>query len=93
VKQQQSGAVMNNQKKYTDFFERPGTIKALWVLLFAVCALTLVPDFFIHRHPHFAYDDKFGFFALLGFVACALLILLAKGIGFVLKKKEDYYDD
>ena len=84
---------MNKEKKYTDFFERPGTIKILWVLLYAVCALTLVPDFFVHRHPHFAYDNYFGFFALLGFVACALLILIAKGIGFFLKKNEDYYDD
>jgi len=84
---------MNKEKKYTDYFERPGTIKILWVLLYAVCALTLVPDFFVHRHPHFTHDGFFGFFALLGFVACALLILIAKGIGFFLKKDEGYYDD
>ena len=84
---------MSNSNEAPGFFEKPGTIKLLWILLYAVCALTLVPEFFIHRHPHFAYDSYFGFFALLGFVACALLIILAKGIGLVLKKNEDYYDD
>ena len=89
----QSGATMSQNNESLGFFERPGTIKILWVLLYGICAFTLVPEFFIHRHPHFAYDNYFGFFAVLGFVACALLIILAKGIGFFLKKKEDYYDD
>ena len=84
---------MKQNNEIPGFFEKPGTIKILWVLLYGVCLLTLVPDLFIHRHPHFAYDDYFGFFALLGFVACALLIIAAKGIGLMLKKKEDYYDD
>lgn len=84
---------MSNTDESQGFFEKPGTIKLLWILLYAVCAFTLVPDFFIHRHPHFAYDNYFGFFAGLGFIACALLILIAKGIGFFLKKREGYYDD
>ena len=49
-------------------------------------------ELFTHRHPHFGFDGFFGFYAILGFVACAALILIAKGIGFVLKKGEDYYD-
>ena len=84
---------MRRNNESPGFFERPGTIKVLWVLLFAVCAFTLVPEFFIRRPPHFAYDNYFGFFAVLGFVACALLIIAAKGIGLFLKKKEDYYDE
>ena len=80
-------------KKEFDYFDRPEVIRKLWILLYVVCGLTVVGEFFIHRHPHFAYDNYFGFFAVLGFVACALLIILAKGIGFFLKKKEDYYDD
>jgi membrane protease YdiL (CAAX protease family) len=84
---------MVNNNESPDFFEKPGTIKLLWVLLYAVCIFTLVPEFFIHRHPHFAYDGYFGFFALLGFVACALLIIIAKGIGLFLKKNVNYYDN
>ncbi len=75
------------------FFERPTTIKALWIMLYAVCALTIVPELFIERHAYFGIDHFFSFFAILGFVACALLILLAKGLGYILKKNEGYYDE
>ena len=80
-----------NDKK--DFLERPGTIRLLWILLWVICGLTLVPEFFLDRHPHFERDGMFGYYALLGFVACAALILIAKGLGYILKRKENYYDD
>ncbi len=82
---------MNSSEKQS-FLERPGAIRILWILLWAVCGLTLVPELFIERHPHFSFDGFFGFAAVLGFVACALLILIAKGLGFFLKRKVDYYD-
>jgi hypothetical protein len=81
---------MAEKKKY--FLERPGSIRKLWMLLWLVCGLTLVPEFFIHRHPHFSHDHYFGFYAGLGFVACAVLIILAKGVGWLLKRREEYYD-
>lgn len=79
-------------KKEFDHFDRPDVRRKLWILLFVVCALTVVPDFFIHRHPHFGFDGFIGFYAVFGFVACAALILISKIIGRVLKVKEDYYD-
>ena len=81
------------QDKKPGFFEKPATIRALWILLYAVCGLTLVPELFIDRHVYFGIDHFFSFFAVLGFIACALLILFAKGLGFMLKKDEDYYDE
>jgi hypothetical protein len=54
--------------------------------------LTVVPDFFLKREPHFSVDYYFGFYALLGFIACAVSILVAKAVGFILKRKENYYD-
>jgi hypothetical protein len=72
--------------------ERPATIRLLWLLLYAVCALTVLAELFVERHPHFSVDGVFGFYALLGFIACALLIVAAKGFGWLLKRKEDYYD-
>ena len=80
------------QKKEFDYFDRPDVKRKLWILLFVVCVLTVVPDFFIHKHPHFGFDGFIGFYAIFGFVACAVLILLSKVIGRVLKVKEDYYD-
>ena len=78
--------------KSKDRLERPKTIKTLWILLYSVCGLTVVAEFFVDRHPHFAIDKYFGFYAGLGFIACAILIIVAKGIGFLLKRKEDYYN-
>lgn len=80
------------EKKEFDYFDRPEVKRRLWILLFAVCALTIIPDLFTHRHPHFGFDGFIGFYALFGFIACAVLILLAKVIGRVLKVNEDYYD-
>jgi hypothetical protein len=80
------------QKKRSDYFDRPETIRKLWVLLYIACGLTILPDFFIHKHPHFGFDGFFGFYALLGFVACAVLILFSKLVGLFLKAEEEYYD-
>lgn len=74
------------------WLERPATIRLLWLLLYAVCALAVLAELFVERHPHFSVDGVFGFYALLGFSACALLIVAAKGFGWLLKRKEDYYD-
>jgi len=83
------------QEKESYFLERPGAIRKLWIILYIICALTVVSDFFIERgphEPHFAVDHYVGFYALLGFVACSVSILFAKVAGFILKRKEDYFD-
>ena len=81
------------KKKEFDYFDKPENIRKLWIMLYAVCGLLVVPDFFTHRHPHFGFDGFFGFYALLGFVTCAALILFSKVVGLVLKAREDYYND
>ena len=65
----------------------------LWRIFIAVLALTVAAEFFIQTHPHFAVERIFAFNALYGFLACAALILVAKGIGLFVKRKEDYYDE
>lgn len=75
------------------YFDQPATKKKLWLFLWAFCALTVVLEFFIHRKPHFNQENFFGFYALLGFSACLVCILLAKGLGFFLKAQTDYYDN
>ena len=80
------------QKKEFDFFDKPKNIKKLWIMLYVICGLLIIPDFFAHRHAYFGVDSFFGFYALLGFVSCAALILFSKLVGLVLKAKEDYYD-
>lgn len=80
------------QEKEFNWFDRPESIRKLWIMLYVVCGLLVVPDFFTPRHAYFGFDGFFGFYALLGFVSCAVLILFSKLVGLVLKAKEDYYD-
>ena len=80
-------------KKEFDYFDRPEVIRKLWILLYLTCGLTVVAELFVHRHPHFGFDSFFGFYAVLGFVSCAALILFSKLVAVFLKAREDYYDD
>jgi len=72
---------------------RPRTVRRLWQAFIAILALTVLAGLAIEAHPHFAVERLFGFNALYGFLACAVLILLAKGIGLVVKRPDTYYDD
>ncbi len=83
---------MKKNKEF-DFFDRPENKRKLWIMLYLICGLLVFFDFFTHRHANFGFDGFFGFYALLGFVACAALILFSKVVGLVLKAREDYYDD
>lgn len=72
---------------------RPSTIRRLWQVFIAVLAATVLAQLAVELHPHFAPERLFGFNALYGFLACAALILLAKGLGLFIKRKDDYYGD
>ena len=87
--------------------DQPTVSRKFWIALSVTCAVSillelivvLAPD--LHRHEHFeathsafaSATNWFGFYVLLGFIACSAAILLAKGLGLFLKAKEDYYDD
>ena len=82
----------NGHKKEFDWFDRPENKKKLWILLWATCIISVLTELFVDRHGHFSFDGFFGFYAVLGFIACAASILLAKALGVMLKANEDYYD-
>ena len=65
----------------------------IWKAFIAVLALTVVAQFFVEVHPHFGVEGLFAWNALYGFLACAALILVAKALGLLLKRRDDYYDD
>ena len=72
--------------------------RKLWLIQIAILALTIIPEFFIHHHAYFAdlginLDAKPGFYAWYGFATCAVMVIAAKLLGFVLKRKDDYYDE
>ena len=78
------------EKKY--IFDDPRNVRrALWALL-ATCGFLLIADFIFHRHVVHPWEALWGFYALFGFVACVVLVLVAKGMRKYLMRKEDYYD-
>jgi hypothetical protein len=72
---------------------RPATIRALWRVFIAVLALTVLAEFFVAHHPHFRVEEMAGFGAWYGFLACAGMILFAKGLALFLKRPDTYYED
>ncbi len=72
---------------------RPKTIRKLWIGGGIVLALLIVADFFIHGHPAFGIDGTFGFYGWYGLLACLAMVVIAKALGVLLKRRETYYED
>ena len=53
----------------------------------------LLELFVLGRKEKFGVDGWFGFYALLGFVSCTLMIFVAKGLGLWLKVSTDFYEE
>jgi hypothetical protein len=65
----------------------------IWKAFLVVLALSVAAQLFVESHPHFAVEQVFAWNALYGFLACAVLILGAKALGVLLKRRDDYYDE
>ena len=70
---------------------RPSTILLLWRVGLAVLALTVLADLVLVPHPYFGIDGSFGFYAWYGFLGCTAMVLVAKGLGLLLSRKDTYY--
>ena len=81
--------------------DQPTVSRKFWIALLLTCGVSVLLELSVHRHEHFESSDSafasatngFGFYVVLGFLACSSAILLAKGLGLFLKAKENYYDD
>jgi uncharacterized membrane protein YkvI len=71
---------------------RPGTIRLLWVIFLLVLALTVLASLFTKAHTGFRFEDSFGFNAWYGFLTCIGMVLIAKLLGHLLRRKDSYYD-
>ncbi len=82
-------------KKNTDkthMFDKPKNVQRVVRTLVGICVALFIADFVVHRHVLHPWEHVWGFYALYGFVACVLLVLLAKEMRKVVMRKEDYYD-
>jgi len=75
-------------------FDNPRNVKRLLYTFYTCVILLLVVDLVYHKHTIFPWEGYFGFYSVYGFVACVILVILAK---YVLRpmvmRKEDYYDE
>jgi len=81
---------MAEHKRY--WLDRPENVtklyRAAWVIGLGLIALELT----MQRHEALALAGWFAFYALFGFVACVALVLTAKALRRLLKRREDYYE-
>ena len=74
------------------FFDHPGNVGKVLRVFYVICAGLLLADFVVHRHVVHEWEGLWGFYAGYGFVACVLLVLIAKEMRKLLMRREDYYD-
>ncbi len=69
------------------------SIKKLWQASCVILVLLILAELFIELHGYFTQVDFFAFSALFGFISCVIMIVFARILGFIIKRKDDYYRD
>ncbi|MBT3260053.1 MAG: hypothetical protein HN366_26865 [Deltaproteobacteria bacterium] len=81
----------NPEKKY--LFDNPRNVKILLGCFYVSLVVLLLIEFLLNKHPHFGWEAWPEFFAVYGFVACVVLVIVAKYfLRPLVKRDEDYYD-
>jgi len=84
---------MNVERDNDHWLVRSRTILWLWIAFSAVLALVVILQLVIKVKGYFGMDGWLGFGAVFGFLCCIGMVLVAKGLGRFLKRKENFYDD
>jgi hypothetical protein len=73
------------------WLDRPANIRRLWRGFLLTLGALVAAELGIALHPHFAVEATFAFHAWYGLLACAAMIGVAKVLGMLLKRPDDYY--
>ncbi len=79
----------DNEKVY--FFDKEENVTLVLRIFYALCVLLFLLDFVVHRHIYIWFENIPTFYALYGFVACVVLVLIATQMRKWLMRDEDYY--
>ena len=82
---------MNDSQKDDAWLARAESVRLLWRIFWAVLAITVALQLVFKVKGYFGIDGWFGFGAAFGFLACVAMVLVAKVLGFALKRDENYY--
>jgi cell division protein FtsW (lipid II flippase) len=80
------------QDKKSHYFDKPENIKKVLRIFYVICGGLILADFLVHRHVYHNWESLWGFYGVFGFVACVVLVLVAKEMRKLIMRKEDYYD-
>lgn len=80
-----------NQQDSDHWLVRPKTIRLIWQVSIAVLTALVLLQLVIKVKGYFGVDGWLGFGAAYGFLSCVAMVLVAKGLGFILKRDENYY--
>lgn len=65
----------------------------VWVWIFlAACVVMMLGEFAYEKHPHVRFEGWFAFFPTAGFLSSLTFFFVAQAIGYVIRRREDYYD-
>jgi len=79
--------------KKKHFFDSPKNVKRFLVGFYTVLLALIIIELFIHKHTYFIWEEHSSFYATYGFVACVVLVLVAKYVlRPLVKRKENYYE-
>ena len=73
------------------FLDDMKNVNRIVYALYALCAVLFLLDFTYKKKTYFDVEYVPGFYALYGFFLCAALVVGAKMMRLVLKRREDYY--
>ena len=65
----------------------------LLIALIVICILLVGADYTYEKHGHYAWEDWPAAQGIFGLAACAVLVLVARVLGGLLRRNEDYYGD
>jgi hypothetical protein len=63
-------------------------VKRLVTLMLAAAVAVLLLDLVVDVHGHYAFEERFGAHALVGFAACVGMVVLAKGWRVLVSRRE-----
>jgi hypothetical protein len=81
-----------DERSWWQRLDSPRAGRIAFRVLAVVCAGLLVADLFYEKHSHYAWENRFGFYAFYGFLGCVFLVLTAREMRRIVRRDEDYYD-
>ena len=81
-----------DNKKY--WLDNKKNVDKIWYALLGICALSVLADFFYHKHVAHPVEDLIvGMYGWYSFIGCVFLVLSAKLLRRILMRSEDYYTE